>query len=238
MLIFRKLLNFEFLKITVERKVPQTPPGTPPESPSSTPAISRTPSNASITPTASPVDVTTIDDEVWGLEQSSDGLNLISQHKEGTFGLPKDVAPDSTSGQETANRKEGMGVSEGDDEGLSEASSIVAPHKHIPPKMQSTSEDSTVENFKSPEVKQGGDPKEILAEPVVELPPEFALRPYWQDDRLVYDFLVSGLDYEDACYLNIGFENLLQVGSDSVAKAHWSFHPSILLHFHLAQGSQ
>ncbi|CAB3997659.1 histone-lysine N-methyltransferase SETD1B-like, partial [Paramuricea clavata] len=220
-----------------ERKVPQTPPGTPPESPSSTPAISRTPSNASITPTASPVDVTTIDDEVWGLEQSSNGLNLISQDKEGTFWLPKDIAPDSksadlsesTSGQETVNKQEGMGncLSEGGDEGLSEASSIVAPHKHIPPKMQSTSEDSTVENFKSPEVKQGGEvlpvPKEILAEP--ELPPEFALRPYWQDDRLVYDFLVSGLDYEDACYLNIGFENLLQVGSDSVAKAHWSFHP-------------
>ena len=177
-------------------------------------------------------------------------MDLISQDKGETFGservLGHDLKPadltDSTSGQETANKQEGIGnlVSDGGDEGHSEASSIVASHKHIPPKVESTSEDSNVENFKSPEVKQGGEvppvSKEILPEPiyepVIKLPPEFPLRQYWQDDSLVYEFLVSGLDYEDACYLNIGFENLLQVGSDSVANARWSFHPSILLYVH------
>ena len=231
--------------IFIDRKVPQTPPGTPPESPSSTPAVATTPSNVSITPTASPIDVTIIDDGAWGIEKDSDGLKLISQDNERTSGLQKDLTldlkpsdlTDSTSGQETANSQERVEsrLGEGGDEGLSEASSIVTPHKHIPAKVDSTTEDSTFENFKSPELKQGGEvlpvskEPEPIYEPIIELPPEFPLRQYWQDDRLVYDFLVSGLDYEDACYLNIGFENLQQVGSDSVTDASWSFHPSILL---------
>lgn len=175
-------------------------------------------------------------------------MNVISQDKEGFSGSEKDIAPnlkpadltESSSGHETVTKQEGMGnlLSEGGDEGLSEASSIVAPHKHISHKVESTTEDSTIETFKSPEVKQEGEvlpvSKEIKTEPIYEpaivLPPEFPLRPYWQDDGLVYDFLVSGLDYEDASYLKIGFENLLQVGSDSVANALWSFHPSILLY--------
>ena len=233
------------------RKLPQTPPGTPPASPPSTLSLSRTPSNASITPTASPIDVTTIDDEAWETQEGSDRLNLISQDKEGFSGSSKDVAPnlkpadlaESTSEHETVTKQEGVEnlLSEAGDEGLSEASSVVAPHKHISHKVQSTSEDSTIETFKSPEVKQGGEvlpiSKEIIPEPIYEpavvLPPEFPLRPYWQDDGVVYDFLVSGLDYEDASYLKIGFENLLQVGSDSVANALWSFHPSILLHIYM-----
>ena len=69
---------------------------------------------------------------------------------------------------------------------------------------------------------------EPVPKPVFEMPPEFPPRPYIQDDQLVFDFLVSGLDYEDASYLKIGFERLMQVGSDSIADAHWAFHPSIL----------
>jgi hypothetical protein len=162
-----------------------------------------------------------------------DGLNLISQDKERAPGLQKDLTFDLNPTQEGVEDRLG----EGGDGGVSEASSIVTPHKHLPARVESSTEDSTVETFKSPEVlKQGGDvlslSKEVeplYEEPLVELPPEFPLRPYWQDDRLVYDFLVAGLDYEDACYLNIGFENLQQVGSDSVTNANWSFHPSILL---------
>lgn len=172
---------------------------------------------------------------------------MISQDKEGFPGSEKDVSVDlkpaefteSTSGHDTVTEQEGVGnISQGGDEGLSEASSIVASQKHISHKVESTTEDSTVETFKSPEVKHAGEvlpvSKEIIPEPIYEppvvLPPEFSLRPYWQDDGLVYEFLVSGLDYEDASYLKIGFENLLQVGSDSVVNAHWSFHPSILLY--------
>ncbi|XP_028396807.1 histone-lysine N-methyltransferase SETD1B-A-like [Dendronephthya gigantea] len=210
-----------------ERKIPQTPPGTPPKSPPTSPAVSGTPSNASITPTASPIDVTTVDDEGSRTEDTS-GLNMLPQDKEGSLGTPMI----EESEQEKAGEV-GILTSDAGEEGMSEASSIATPHKHIPGKVESTSEESAVD-FKTPQVTQGGEelpvsketPPEPVEEPVIELPPEFPLRSYWQDDRLVYDFLVSGLDYEDASYMKIGFENLCQVGSDSVANARWSFHPT------------
>ena len=235
------MLNIRFV---VEHKQPHTPPGTPPASPPASPATSRTPSNASNTPVASPVDVTTIDEGAWRTEGGSDGLNMIAQDKEGTLRSENDIAvelkppdlTDSTCKEEIENKQEKLEYisSEGGDKGLSEDSSIVASHKHIAHKVETTSEDS--ENFRSPEVKQGGEIQPVtketipepVYEPVIELPPEFPVRQYWQDDSLVYDFLVSGLDYEDASYLKIGFENLFQVGSDSVVNAQWSFHPSIL----------
>lgn len=57
----------------------------------------------------------------------------------------------------------------------------------------------------------------------------FPLRSFEEDDELVYEMLRCGLDYEDARYLKIGFERLLQVGSESVLDAHWGYHPDILL---------
>lgn len=165
---------------------------------------------------------------------------MLPRDKEGTLGAPKIEENDQVKSEEVGNL-----TSDAGQEGLSEASSIVAPHKHISQIVESTSEESAVD-FKSPQVNQGAevapDPKETppesVDEPVIELPPEFSLRPYWQDDSLVYDFLVSGLDYEDASYMKIGFENLCQVGSDSVANARWSFHPSILLSFYSYESQQ
>ncbi|XP_031568728.1 histone-lysine N-methyltransferase SETD1B-like [Actinia tenebrosa] len=53
----------------------------------------------------------------------------------------------------------------------------------------------------------------------------FPVRSFEQDDELVYEFLKSGLDYEDAHFLKVGFDQLVQVCSDSVVGAKWSFHP-------------
>ena len=64
-------------------------------------------------------------------------------------------------------------------------------------------------------------------EPVV-LKPTFSPRSYEEDDALVYDMVRWGLDAEDARYLKVGFERLMQVGSESVLDAHWGFHPDIL----------
>ena len=232
-------LVFNLHFVFVGRKLPHTPPGTPPDTPPATPPLSRTPSNASVTPTASPVDVTTMED-IWKSDVDNEGYKLTIQDKEGTLESPKDRTPHSMTSQDAVLKQEGEGtlVNEGGDEVLSEASSIIPAQKHIAHKVAYTSEDSTADSqhMKSPLLKTGGEelsvtketPVEPTYEPVVELPLEFPVRSYWQDDSLVYNFLVSGLDYEDASYLKIGFENLQQVGSDSVANAHWSFHPSIL----------
>lgn len=56
----------------------------------------------------------------------------------------------------------------------------------------------------------------------------FPVRSFEQDDELVYEFLKTGLDYEDAHFLKVGFDQLVQVCSDSVVGAKWSFHPDIL----------
>ena len=74
---------------------------------------------------------------------------------------------------------------------------------------------------------------EPLPSPVPQSPPAlpkqlFQHRTFEEDDELVYKLLKSGLDYEDAFYLKVGFERLLQVGSESVSKAHWTYHPDIL----------
>lgn len=59
--------------------------------------------------------------------------------------------------------------------------------------------------------------------------PQFPVRSFEADDELVYEFHRLGIDAEDCYYLNVGFEQLQQVGSDSVVDAHWSSHPYILL---------
>lgn len=56
----------------------------------------------------------------------------------------------------------------------------------------------------------------------------FPVRSFEQDDELVYEFLKTGLDYEDAHFLRTGFDQLNQVCSESVISAKWSFHPDIL----------
>lgn len=56
----------------------------------------------------------------------------------------------------------------------------------------------------------------------------FQHRSFEEDDELVSELLKSGLDYEDAYYLKVGFERLLQVGSESVSNVRWTFHPNIL----------
>lgn len=56
----------------------------------------------------------------------------------------------------------------------------------------------------------------------------FPARSFEQDDELVYEFLKTGLDYEDAHFLKVGFDQLAQVCSDSVVGAKWTYHPDIL----------
>jgi len=72
---------------------------------------------------------------------------------------------------------------------------------------------------------------EVKEEPLI-LPPVhkqlFLARTFEQDDELVYEFLKSGLDIEDACFLKEGFNQLNQVCSESVIGAKWSHHPDIL----------
>lgn len=58
--------------------------------------------------------------------------------------------------------------------------------------------------------------------------PQFPVRSFEADDELVYEFQRVGIDAEDCYYLKVGFEQLQQVGSDSVVDAHWSSHPHIL----------
>ncbi|KAK3734385.1 hypothetical protein QZH41_006203 [Actinostola sp. cb2023] len=65
----------------------------------------------------------------------------------------------------------------------------------------------------------------------------FPLRSIEQDDELVYEFLKSGIDYEDAYFLKVGFDQLIQVCSESVVAAKWSYHPDILTNVHLANDS-
>lgn len=55
--------------------------------------------------------------------------------------------------------------------------------------------------------------------------PQFPVRSFEADDELVYEFQRVGIDAEDCYYLKVGFEQLQQVGSDSVVDAHWSSHP-------------
>lgn len=55
--------------------------------------------------------------------------------------------------------------------------------------------------------------------------PQFPVRSFESDDELVYEFHRLGIDAEDCYYLKVGFEQLQQVGSESVVDAHWSFHP-------------
>ena len=58
--------------------------------------------------------------------------------------------------------------------------------------------------------------------------PQFPVRSFEADDELVFEFLKLGVDSEDANFLKVGFEQLQQVGSESVMDAHWSDHPYIL----------
>lgn len=59
--------------------------------------------------------------------------------------------------------------------------------------------------------------------------PQFPVRSFEADDELVYEFHRLGIDAEDCYYLQVGFEQLQQVASDSVVDAHWTRHPHILL---------
>ena len=58
--------------------------------------------------------------------------------------------------------------------------------------------------------------------------PQFPVRSFEADDELAYEFLRLGIDAEDCHYMKVGFEQLQQVGSQSVLDAHWSSHPDIL----------
>ena len=58
--------------------------------------------------------------------------------------------------------------------------------------------------------------------------PQFPVRSFEADDQLVYEFHRLGIDAEDCYYMKVGFEQLQQVGSESVVDAHWSSHPHIL----------
>lgn len=60
--------------------------------------------------------------------------------------------------------------------------------------------------------------------------PQFPVRSFEADDELVYEFHRLGIDAEDCHYMKVGFEQLQQVGSESVVNAHWSSHPHILFH--------
>lgn len=59
--------------------------------------------------------------------------------------------------------------------------------------------------------------------------PQFPVRSFESDDELVYEFHRLGIDAEDCYYMKVGFDQLQQVGSESVVDAHWSSHPHILL---------
>ena len=58
--------------------------------------------------------------------------------------------------------------------------------------------------------------------------PQFPVRSFESDDELVYEFHRLGIDAEDCYYMKVGFEQLQQVGSESVVDAHWRGHPHIL----------
>ena len=58
--------------------------------------------------------------------------------------------------------------------------------------------------------------------------PQFPVRSFESDDELVYEFHRLGIDAEDCYYMKVGFEQLQQVGSESVVDAHWIGHPHIL----------
>lgn len=55
--------------------------------------------------------------------------------------------------------------------------------------------------------------------------PQFPVRSFESDDELVYEFHRLGIDAEDCYYMKVGFEQLQQVGSESVVDAHWIGHP-------------
>ena len=59
--------------------------------------------------------------------------------------------------------------------------------------------------------------------------PRFPVRSFESDDELVYEFHRLGIDAEDCYYMKVGFDQLQQVGSESVIDAHWSSHTHILL---------
>lgn len=217
-------------------KIPHTPPDTPPRSPVKSPVLAKVPSNASITPTASPIDITTVDDGTEKITVDNDILpySKCTLTTETTGITTIDNVSSTWDSEPSVIKKENENMNN-EESNLSEASSIIQSHKHMPQKVMSTSDDSAFE-VKKPvvitenELQRGNEETtaKLTQTPIVELPLQFDLRPYWEDDRLVYDFLLSGLDHEDASYLKIGFESLSQVGSDSVIHAYWSFHTSIL----------
>lgn len=106
----------------------------------------------------------------------------------------------------------------------------LAPRDATPPidvvglENQTPEKEPTIE-FVTPKVEK----KQVLIEkPVPVRKHLFPVRSFKKDDELVYEFLQSGLDYEDAHFLKVGFDQLNQVCSESVADAKWSFHPDIL----------
>lgn len=231
--------------------IPRTPPGTPPDTPPESPPAPRTPS---ITPPASPLDsqlVTTEESEgpkVEGVKRKVNDGDMWSTGTNQEDDMKMDYS--SSEPEKSDNRQELVTAIEGEKVTAWDESMRDDTESHILQKVEPKSEGPTLpilqdsdsaqsvtQELKSP-VSEKTDSQQMsrtmdtipepVPKPVFEMPPEFPPRPYIQDDQLVFDFLVSGLDYEDASYLKIGFERLMQVGSDSIADAHWAFHPSIL----------
>ena len=235
---------------------PETPPATPPHVPR-TPSI--TPPASPMESEMVAVEDEFLDKEdavaVVKTEDKEGGLGLSgieAKSLDTTTEVTEYSSDETKSGvSEVKEEQVGMTVDKSStlEDSISKNSKDV--QEHIESAQESTADESKVltespvsTELKSPEVKEEvpdepeidvtkeTKPDDDVYKPLIAMPPEFPLRPYWQDDQLVYNFLVSGLDYEDATYLKIGFENLVQVGSDSVADGHWSFHPSILFFIH------